>query len=103
MIAIIFLSDTHRDVQKVFSHCNVLLSIVNTQFYKDFYVCSHCRVAMLTDMNNCIVLYDIFILYSYNMWKSSTISMKAHFTTNEIMIKLRIKVVIHSYCHESES
>jgi hypothetical protein len=24
------------------------------------------------------VLYDIFILYSYNMWKSSTISMKAH-------------------------
>jgi hypothetical protein len=53
-------------------------------------------------------LGDIFILYSYNMWKSSTISMKAHFkahfTTNEnIMIKLHIKVVIHSYCHESES
>jgi hypothetical protein len=24
MIAIIFLSDTHRDVQKVFGHCNVL-------------------------------------------------------------------------------
>jgi hypothetical protein len=47
----------------------------------------------------CIVMLTL----TYNKWKSSTISMKAHikahFTTNEnIMIKLHIKVVIPVLC-----